>query len=333
MFLRTISNARASFTIDLLGGAYTGFDVEGIGVNPFSFAFTAAQMPPNNRDGAPYKGHFACIGRWGRPSPAEILRGVPDHGQPANLLWESYPQLDASALTVSTIAPLEGLAVKRVVEIDEQQPVVAITENVTNIDRLGRLYNVVQHPTLAAPFLDEHIIVDCNAAVGFNQSSALDATVQTLLWPYDVPSGSESIHSFIVGRQSVYGWITAYSPTFQCVLGYFWKRSDYPWIHLWQQYLHGEICYRGLEFGTTGVHQPFARLVMRPKILSEPNFDYIEPDECIQKKFLCFFCQAPVGAHGVSGVEWAHGTLTVHFQSHQTVRLPTHFGAFFNKSF
>ena len=45
-------------------------------------------MPANNKAGAPYQGHFACIGRWGEPSAGEIKAGLPNHGEAANILWQ-----------------------------------------------------------------------------------------------------------------------------------------------------------------------------------------------------------------------------------------------------
>src|SRR3546814_2588285 len=55
--------------------------------------------------------------------------------------------------------PLEGLRVRRQLRLDRRNAVFAIEETVHNIAPLGRLYNMVQHPTLAAPFLDESVVI------------------------------------------------------------------------------------------------------------------------------------------------------------------------------
>src|SRR3546814_10826882 len=67
--------------------------------------------------------------------------------------------------------PLAGLRVRRQLRLDRRNAVFAIEETVHNIAPLGRLYNMVQHPTLAAPFLDESVVISCNATQGFNQRS------------------------------------------------------------------------------------------------------------------------------------------------------------------
>jgi len=84
----SIGNETASLTVDLCGGAITGFRLLDGGINPLTFKLGPEDMPPHNRTGASYRGHFICLGRWGPPSPGEIKAGIPDHGQAANLTWE-----------------------------------------------------------------------------------------------------------------------------------------------------------------------------------------------------------------------------------------------------
>lgn len=65
---------------------------------------------------------------------------------------------------------LEGLYIYRTISIAENDAVYAVKEVVQNINPLGRVFNMVQHPTLAAPFLDETTVVHCNASLGFDQA-------------------------------------------------------------------------------------------------------------------------------------------------------------------
>ena len=43
-------------------------------------------------------------------------------------------------------------------------------DDITNTNPLGRVWNVVQHPTLGPPFLDWDTVVDSNATTGFAQA-------------------------------------------------------------------------------------------------------------------------------------------------------------------
>lgn len=84
---------------------------------------------------------------------------------------------------METIATREGLKVSRNLLMDEHQPVYVVTEKITNTNPLGRPFNIVQHPTLAEPFLDADTIVNCNASVGFDQSFFKDIPSNIVKWP------------------------------------------------------------------------------------------------------------------------------------------------------
>ena len=53
------------------------------------------------------------------------------------------------------------------------QAVFAVAEAVTNTRHLGRVYNIVQHPTIGPPFLDESTRVDANGTRGFMQETPM----------------------------------------------------------------------------------------------------------------------------------------------------------------
>ena len=146
----TLENTSAFLRVDSFGGAICAFQLNGSAINPLSFRFSKEQMPANNLAGAPYQGHFACIGRWGQPSAGEMEAGIPNHGEPANIEWQVEKQ-SQTKLVMKTVAAKEGLEVNRTISMDAAHPVFSVEETVTNIHALGRLYNIVQHPTLATP--------------------------------------------------------------------------------------------------------------------------------------------------------------------------------------
>ena len=163
--LITLQNKLASLSVDMFGGAIVDFHLHNR-VNPFTFRFSKKQMPVNNKAGANYQGHFACIGRWGEPSVGELKAGLPNHGEAANILWQQQ-KVSSLTLTMEADCAKEGLHVTRTVSLDKQSALFYIKETMTNSNVLGRLYNIVQHPTIAAPFLSSDTIVTCNAAKGF----------------------------------------------------------------------------------------------------------------------------------------------------------------------
>src|SRR5436190_19177053 len=120
-----------------------------------------------------------------------------------------------------------------------------VTERVTNRNKLGRVYNMVQHPTIGPPFLDEKTLVDANAKQGFMQDSPMPNPEQpTVEWPHALQKGQQvdmrrltnnpvpDVVSYKIDDE--YGWTTASSPSGGLLIGYIWKTADYPWFNAWR---------------------------------------------------------------------------------------------------
>ncbi len=321
---KLLHNKACSLEIDLHGGAITDFHLHDGKINPLNFRFSKEQMPPNNQAGAPYQGHFLCLGRWGEPSAGEIKAGVPDHGEIANILWEPG---EANPLKLSMVADakLEGLHINRTIQMDPHHAVYIVRETVSNINPLGRLYNMVQHPTLAAPFLSNDTVISCNAETGFNYKFFKDPEKFASHWPAGIAEdkslinlssaskGNSSVFSFIVNREDNVGWVTAYSAKDQLLFGYLWKRKDYPWINLWQDWSGDQIRFRGLEFGTTGIHKPFKQILEdgNSRVFGENTFVYIDAGEKVSRSYLSFLHIVQPGFEGVDATSMSHGCIKI----------------------
>ena len=324
----TITNDKASLTVDLYGGAIIDFHLNtDEKINPLSFAFTKEQMPGNNKKGAVFQGHFLCLSRWGLPSEGEIKAGACDHGEFSNIEWKLLKK-NKEWIEMFANNELEGLQIKREIKLDEDNTSFTVKETVSNTRLLGRLYNMVQHPTLAEPFLDKNLIVDCNGTEGFDQSNYK----KIFNWPYaELHDGSvfdlrtpgqsyNSVYSFIADPSEKYAWITAYSKKYHLVFGYIWKRIDYPWIHLWQHFENNKIKYRGIEFGTAAIHQPFKKILeYGTEMLGVKTMEYIDAGEELSRGYTCFLMNVEEKITGISKVEFnaAGKTIGVHFTGNQ----------------
>ena len=327
-----LGNNKSSLIIDPYGGAIINFKLNHININPLNFAFSKEQMPKNNKEGAPYKGHFLCLGRWGEPSEGEIKAGIPDHGQVANILWKAV-EGNPKELKMWANSKLEGLHIERTVQIDSHNPVYMVSETVSNINPLGRLYNMVQHPTLSAPFLGFDTIINCNAETGFNYTFFKDPEKNSSHWPNGIledksiinlsssANGKSSVFSFIINRKDDLGWVSAYSPKAQLLLGYLWKRKDYPWINLWQDWSGDQIRYRGIEFGTTGIHKPFKQILEdgNSRVFGENTFVYIDAGEKVSRSYLSFLYKVKPGFEGVDAITMSNGCIKIRTRTNERV--------------
>ncbi|MEZ5391872.1 MAG: hypothetical protein R2724_03115 [Bryobacterales bacterium] len=319
----TASNDHASVTVDLLGGSIVDFRLAGGDLNPLVWSNDAkpAEAKPMS--------HFLCLDRWGQPSPAELANGMPFHGEATRVRWT-----DQGRGVLSARLPLAGLRIERTVRMLDGAAF-RVDETVTNENKLGRVYNMVQHPTIGPPFLDEHVLVDSNARQGFMQSSPLpNPEVPAIAWPMAWKDAQPvdlrrltddplpNVCSFVIDGET--GWVTAYSPTHRLIVGYVWKTADYPWLNIWRHVADGKPLARGLEFGTTGLHQPFPALVRKKEIFGRPLLDYLDAGESKTRSYVAFLAQAPADLSGVGAVETDGGlTLTERGGERKIAVLPT----------
>src|SRR5215475_2722331 len=161
----------AQLVINKGGGAIVDFHFKDQGLNPLTWVEKA------DGPGIKRPGHFLCLDRWGAPSAAEERNGMPFHGEASMVEWQVTRQPERRdgriIAELTSVLPLAGLEVKRQVRLSETNAFVSIREEVTNTRKLGRIYNMVQHPTIAPPFLDESTIVDGNGRKGLMADSPL----------------------------------------------------------------------------------------------------------------------------------------------------------------
>jgi hypothetical protein len=301
-----LESTTAQVVIDLRGGSIVKFELKAVPVNPLGW---------NNQGPATESrpmSHFLCTDRWGQPSTAEEKNGMPYHGEATRVEWKLLRATQDEA-EMSALLPMANMEVVRTAKLTGA--ILQVTESITNRNKLGRPYNFVQHPTIAAPFLDETTLVDANAKRGLMQSSALPNPEQPeVVWPQALLDGQPvnlrhlhndplpAVVSYVVDE--AVGWVTAVHPGRGLVLGYLWQTSDYPWLNIWRHVQNGKPFARGLEFGTTGLHQPFPVLVKKGRIFDRPLLDFLDAGETHTRRYTAFLGQLPAGSTGVQKVAW-----------------------------
>ena len=311
----------AKLIVELGGGSITDFHLSSHPLNPFTWELKNDTTSPRLR------GHFLCLDRWGQPSSAEQRNGMPFHGEAARVDWRivSQPSVQGGkqVAEMSATLPLAGLDVTRRIRLAVDAAFFVVTERVTNRNKLGRIYNMVQHPSIAPPFLDEKTLVDANAKTGFIQASSLPNPEQPRVeWPYALRNGQPTDLRHLAGDpepnvvsytiDEAHGWVTASSVSGGLLVGYIWKTSDYPWFNAWRDVDKGRPAARGLEFGTTGLHQPFPILVKKGRIFDRPLYAYIDAGETQTRSYACFLFRIPQDYKGVARVKYINGQLELY---------------------
>ena len=344
-----LDGTAAKLVVDLGGGSIADFHLKENQLNPLqwdSWDFSddpSAEPPMEPRS----MGHFLCLDRWGPATEAEIGHGMGWHGEATRVWWtvdeEANNKDGQLTATMSAELPLAGLKVARSIRMADKEAVFTVSEAVTNTRHIGRIYNIVQHPTIGPPFLDESTIVDANATRGFMQETPMPTPENPeVRWPgalqkdgteVDIrflsDDSSPGVVSYIVEEE--YGWTTAVNAARGLLIGYIWPTSDYPWFDAWRHVSDGKPFARGLEFGTTGLHQPGPVLVEKGKIFGEQIFRFIDADETQTFSYANFLTEIPEDFAGVADIDYTGDTLVIREDGGQYRTLTMEVGALFSE--
>ena len=319
--LMKIENSKAVLEVNLNGGSYPDFHLKELPLNPLNWRIKDSTMPD-------FMGHFLCFDRWGPPSEAEKAYGFKHHGEASTVLWKrvTEPHIINGITTCSMecILPMGRLQLTRKIEMPADEPVFFVTEEIKNLNKYGRMYNIVQHVTIAPPFLDKTTIIDNNTEKGFEdkEDGSLDQESPVLKWPEANHNGHKinlrqfetdwpRVASFTFSKNDKYGWVTACNPEKNLLLGYIWKTEDYPWINFWRSMEKGIPAAFGMEFGTTGLHEPFPVLAKKGKIFDRNIYDFIDANKIIAKSFIVFLAKIPDNYKGVDRIEINNSSIVI----------------------
>lgn len=303
------------------GGCYVDFHRKDLPLNPINWESADPTQPS-------FKGHFLCFDRWGPPSEAEKANGFPHHGEVNLLRWEileePHMKEDITECVMRCRLPMGGLELTRKVGLPQQEPMFFVTEEIKNLNKYGRMYNIVQHVSLAPPFLDVTTLFDNNTEKGFEdkEDGSLDQEEPVIKWPEARHNGKRisfrqfqdawpRVSTFRFKENEKFGWTTAANPGKNLLLGYLWKTEDYPWLNFWREMENGIPSAFGLEFGTTGLHESFPIVAKKGKIFGENIYDFIDANETIRKSFAGFLTKIPNDYQGVEKIEVDKSSLTL----------------------
>lgn len=300
----TLDNGIARMEISLNGGVLTQLGLHAVALNPIH-AY----------------GHFICFDRWGPSSPEDQALGIPFHGEASKISWvlDQGPVLreEHYFAEMSCRLPIVKLGINRKIYLSENSAVFRIVEEISNHGDSKKAFNLVQHPTIGTPFLDENTLVDTKVDSGFSQAGNLPpASADLFTWPEAVVDGDttdlrylsgdhswwQAVVTFILDESGNYGWVTAVNPSLNLMVGYIWPVADYPWLNLWLNLNNHEPFARGLEFGTTGLHQPWPEVLATDTILGKKLYEEIDVDEEIIKSYYAFLSEVPSDYRGVGSV-------------------------------
>lgn len=259
-------------------------------------------------------GHNLCLDMFGGPSAEEEAAGIRVHGE-APVVRHHIVE-SAGALVATAELPEAQLAVTRRISLDG--PFVRISETVDNLSKLDRPAAWTQHVTMGPPFLEKgstelrlpatrsKVLEGAAGKAGYAPAAEFD-------WPMvpHVDGGTSDLRTFTSAKVSG-GFTThlmdphrenafffAWSPKSKVLFGYMWKRSDFPWVGLWEEN-HGRTTPPwdsrtltwAVEFGASPMPETRRQMIDRGKLFGEPSYRWLPAKSSVTVEYSAFVTTA-----------------------------------------
>jgi hypothetical protein len=117
----------------------------------------------------------------------------------------------------------------------------------------------------------------------------------------------------LLSRTLENGYFTAYNSDLRTTFGYVWKRSDFPWLGIWEENQsrqippwNGRTHTRGMEFGVSPFPESRRAMVDRACLFEEPGFRWIPARSTVSVQYCLFIAQTEAP---VEKIDWSAGFL------------------------
>jgi hypothetical protein len=298
--------------------------------NPYWIARQAGLKPPTNF----YRGHFVCVDGFGPSSMEERAAGLPMHGEAHTLPWQlrsNRKEGNTTSVAFSVNLPLSHEAFTRTFHLVDGEHVVWVDSTLTNLLAFDRPVFWGEHPTVSAPFLEPgKVAVDM--PVSKSKTKAYQpAPVRRLqsyvdfTWPmaptldgkmFDVrtapmtPNTTDHTTSLIDPSRRL-GFVTALHLEKNLLVGWVFRREEYPWVQTWLSYPGPNRMARGLEFATQPFDLTRAEVLKNGPLFDTPVYRIAPAKSTIASSFLMFYTTVPEGFQKVDDVQLAGGKLVI----------------------
>jgi len=331
-----LSNDRIELTVLPEGGAMAQIllkdDKEKI--NPLWNPYWIARQAGLNRPTNFYRGHFVCVDGFGPVSPEERSAGLPMHGEAHTLPWELKSQRkegNTTSAAFSVNLPLSQEVFTRTFHVVDGEQVVWVESGLTNLLAFDRPVFWGEHATISAPFLEPgKVAVDMPASKSKTKAyqPAPTRRLQSFAdftWPmaptldgklFDVrtapmsPNVTDHTTTLLdPSRRLVF--VTALHLDRNLMIGWVFRREEFPWVQTWLSYPGPNRMTRGLEFATQPFDLTRAEVLTSGPLFDSPVFRIARAKSTIASSFLMFYTSVPDGFQKVDDVRLEGGRLIV----------------------
>ncbi len=278
-------------------------------------------------------GHNICLDYFGPPSEEEAAQGLSTHGEAPSARWQKTKLRATSqdvSLTLAVPLPVAGLRFSRELRLRRGESVAYFTETVSNEKKADHFFHWTQHVTLGPPFLGHDIsrisIPATRGRTGTGTYGGKEelAPGRNFHWPFaplqnggstDLTSpfardGMGFIVSVLLNPRRQVQYIAALNLPNRLLLGYCFRRSDFPWVAVWEENQsrnaapwNGRSQTRGLEFGSTPWPVVRREAFAVSPLFDTPTFSIVPAKGKTTVNYLSFLAQVPEDFGGLRDIQ------------------------------
>jgi hypothetical protein len=266
-------------------------------------------------------GVFVCVDGFGPVSPEERTAGLLMHGEAHRQIFvaESRREGATTSVTMRAKLPIVQEVFTRTFQVHDGESVVLVESELDNQLGFDRPVNWAEHATIGSPFLESGVtVVDLSGSqsrtrpydeVLSSQTSRRLTSGQDSTWPL-----APGLHGEAVDLRQTPGnagyldhattlmdpnrdleWATALNAKKGLLLGYIFKRAEYPWLQYWGNYPANGKFAREMEFGTQPFDVSRREAVSIGAMFGVPTYRWLAANSKITSRFLVFYTLVPQG--------------------------------------
>ena len=282
-------------------------------------------------------GLFVCVDGFGPPSSDERAAGLPGHGEAHMQTFHIHPIENPGAATVELSAELPLVQEKftRTFQLVNDENVVLVESQLENLMAFDRPVNWAEHATIGSPFLEPGVtVVDFSGSrsqtrpytsVNNGDVDRRIASGKDFTWPLAPGLDGKTVNlrgtpehphymdhaTTLLDPHRELEWVTAINTKKGLLIGYLFRRADYPWLQYWGHYPPTEKMARGMDFGTQPYDVPRREAITLGTMFDTPTYRWLPAKSIIQTRFLIFYTKIPAGFGKVDEVTLENGEIVI----------------------
>lgn len=231
-------------------------------------------------------GHNLCLSAFGDPSRDEEKYGMACHYEAPVVRWSVVRKAineRSICFEYGCLLPVAQMRFVRTISMRADSKVINVRETIQNLARRDVPFTICQHVTFGPPFLESNVTAFDASAIKGHTFPAKFGTPQRLKidkdykWPQGpgldgkVDHASRVVnlrfmgkgkngdfHTNLMDLKKEYAWFSAVNPRLGLLVAYVWRRTDYPWLGIWEESYarkqppwNGRTLSRGMEFANS----------------------------------------------------------------------------------